>query len=134
MIPILAHVFPPEIFQGAHVWMSIVPLINYAVVEWHSVDRVMRQFHCVQLIPDRPINLDSLHRITQQGKTNVNWESHHSMWIMQWADRYSQRPDCQLIETYSVTFGYFDSYVAPNRLTMRNLCVSPKSATKSTSS
>ncbi|KAL4332946.1 hypothetical protein GQ457_07G009050 [Hibiscus cannabinus] len=103
---------PSEIFQGAHVWMTIVPLINYAMVEWHSVDRVMRRFHCVQLIPDRLINLDSLHRITRQGKTNVNWESHHSMWIMQWADRYSRRPQCQPFETYSVTSGYFDWYVA----------------------
>ncbi|KAL4296680.1 hypothetical protein GQ457_12G018070 [Hibiscus cannabinus] len=33
---------PPEIFQGAYIWMSTVPLINYAVVEWHHVDRVMR--------------------------------------------------------------------------------------------
>ncbi|KAK8502207.1 hypothetical protein V6N12_042704 [Hibiscus sabdariffa] len=31
---------------------------------------------------------------------------------MQWADRYSRRPDCQPIETYSVTYGYFDWYVA----------------------
>ncbi|KAL4378272.1 hypothetical protein GQ457_02G033310 [Hibiscus cannabinus] len=125
--PDISTCVPLEIFQGAHVWMSTVPLINYAVVEstvplinyavveWHPVDRVMRQFHCVQLISDRPINLDSLHRITRQGKTNVNWKSHHSMWIMQWADRYSRRPDCQPIETYFVTYGYFDWFVASGK-------------------
>ncbi|KAL4340096.1 hypothetical protein GQ457_08G026100 [Hibiscus cannabinus] len=103
---------PPELFQGVHVWMSNVPLINYVVVEWHHVDRVMRQFHCVQLISQQPVKLDSLHRITRQGKTNVNWKSHHSMWIMQWVDRYSRRPACEPIETYFVTYGYFDWYVA----------------------
>ncbi|KAL4318916.1 hypothetical protein GQ457_18G010750 [Hibiscus cannabinus] len=70
---------PPEIFQGAHVWMPIVPFINYAVVEWHLVDLVMRQFHYVQMILQQPINLDSLHHLTRQGKTNVNWESQHSI-------------------------------------------------------
>ncbi|KAL4388799.1 hypothetical protein GQ457_09G024650 [Hibiscus cannabinus] len=84
----------PELFPGANVWMSIVPLINYA------------------LIPQQPINLDPLHRLTRQGKTNVNWKSHHSMWIMQWTDRYSRRPISQPIETYSITYGYFDWYEA----------------------
>ncbi|KAL4279849.1 hypothetical protein GQ457_03G026320 [Hibiscus cannabinus] len=103
---------PQPIFQGAQVWMSMVPLINYVVIEWHPVDRVLRQFNYVQPIPQQPINLDSLHCLTRQGKTNVNWRSHHSSWIMQWADRYSRRPDYQPFETYSVTYGYFDWYVA----------------------
>ncbi|KAL4282441.1 hypothetical protein GQ457_16G013330 [Hibiscus cannabinus] len=101
---------PPQIFQGANAWMSMMPLINYVVIEWHPIDRVLRQFNYVQPIPQQPINLDSIHRLTRQGKTNVNWESHHSMWIMQWADRYSRRPFFQPIETNSVTFGYFDWY------------------------
>ncbi|KAL4348195.1 hypothetical protein GQ457_17G015110 [Hibiscus cannabinus] len=108
----ISNCVPPQIFQGAQVWMSMVPLINYVVIEWHPVDRVLRQLNYVQPIPQQPINLDSLHRLTRQGKTNVNWRSHHSSWIMQWADRYSRRPDCQPIETYSVIYGYFDWYVA----------------------
>ncbi|KAL4354243.1 hypothetical protein GQ457_06G012080 [Hibiscus cannabinus] len=111
-VPKILNCVPPQIFQGAQVWMSKVPLINYAVIEWHPVDRVLRQFNCVQPIPPQSQNLDSLHRLTRQGKTNVNWRSHHSTWIMQWADRYSRHPVCQPIETYSVTYDYFDWYVA----------------------
>ncbi|KAL4280506.1 hypothetical protein GQ457_03G010700 [Hibiscus cannabinus] len=90
--PEIFNCVPPQIFQGAQVWMSKVPLINYVVIEWHPVDRVLCQFN--------------------YGKTNVNWRSHHSTWIMQWGDRYSRRPVCQPIETYSVTYNYFDWYVA----------------------
>ncbi|KAL4308236.1 hypothetical protein GQ457_01G028200 [Hibiscus cannabinus] len=110
--PEILNCVPTHIFQGAQVWMSTVPLINYAVIEWHPVDRVLRQFNYVQLIPPQPKNLDSLHRLTRQGKTNVNWRSHHSTWVMKWADRYSRRPVCQPIETYSVTYDYFDWYLA----------------------
>ncbi|KAL4296694.1 hypothetical protein GQ457_12G028970 [Hibiscus cannabinus] len=92
--------------------MSKVPLINYAVIEWHPVDQVLRQFNYVQPITRQPENLDSLHRLTRQGKTNINWRSHHSTWVMQWADRYNRRPVCQPIETYSVTYDYFDWYLA----------------------
>ncbi|KAL4284162.1 hypothetical protein GQ457_16G011280 [Hibiscus cannabinus] len=32
--------------------------------------------------------------------------------VMQWADRYNRLPICQPIETYSVTYDYFDWYLA----------------------
>ncbi|KAL4355562.1 hypothetical protein GQ457_06G007480 [Hibiscus cannabinus] len=54
--PEIFNCVPPHIFQGAQVWMSKVPLINYDVIEWHPVDRVLRQFNYVQPIPRQPEN------------------------------------------------------------------------------
>ncbi|XP_038998440.1 serine/threonine-protein phosphatase 7 long form homolog [Hibiscus syriacus] len=99
---------PPNLSGQLDVWMTVVPLICYAIVEWHPIDRVLRQFGCVQYIPRAPINLDNMHNIDRRGKKDVNWVMKHKEWIMMWEDRHQRIPPRQYIhETgYSVTDDY----------------------------
>ena len=45
-----------------------VPLTCFAIVEWHPIDRVMRQFGLRKIISDDPPNLDQLHDIERENK------------------------------------------------------------------
>ncbi|KAG8489311.1 hypothetical protein CXB51_017356 [Gossypium anomalum] len=37
-------VIPEEFFQNSNIWHVKVPLVNYAIVEMHQMDRVLQQF------------------------------------------------------------------------------------------
>ncbi|KAF1885190.1 hypothetical protein Lal_00029079 [Lupinus albus] len=58
-----------------------VPLICFAIVEWHASDRVMRQFGLQQTIPQDPSNFDKLHKMDLRGKNEYNWPKKHEVWI-----------------------------------------------------
>ncbi|KAF1873804.1 hypothetical protein Lal_00029510 [Lupinus albus] len=51
---------------------SRVPLICFAIVEWHAADRIMRQFGLQQPIPQDPINLQKQHKMDLRGKNDYN--------------------------------------------------------------
>jgi len=65
----------------------IVPLICFSTVEFHQVDRVMRQFGLRQPIPLDPLNLDDVHKDDIRGRTDRNWPHYHQKWIAMWNDR-----------------------------------------------
>ncbi|MFQ6658924.1 hypothetical protein Gotur_028010, partial [Gossypium turneri] len=52
-----------EFLQNPNAWHAKVVLINYATVEPHQTDRVLRQFGCRQLIPADPKVFDNHHKI-----------------------------------------------------------------------
>ncbi|KAK8704399.1 hypothetical protein V6N13_048021 [Hibiscus sabdariffa] len=52
----------------------------------------MRQFGFVQGIPEEAENLDTLHALTRQGKTKVNWVERHAAWIERWVQRRYAQP------------------------------------------
>ncbi|MFQ6637181.1 hypothetical protein Gotur_013120, partial [Gossypium turneri] len=43
-------VIPDEFFQNQNIWHVNVPLVNYATVEMHQMDRVLQQFRFRQSI------------------------------------------------------------------------------------
>ncbi|KAF1894712.1 hypothetical protein Lal_00021004 [Lupinus albus] len=64
-----------------------VPLICFAIVEWHASNRVMRQFGLQQTIPQDPSNFDKLHKMDLRGKNEYNWPKKHEVWIKMWESR-----------------------------------------------
>ncbi|MFQ6628980.1 hypothetical protein Gotur_006502 [Gossypium turneri] len=49
--PAIRAIISDEFFQNLNIWHVNVPLINYATVEMHQTDRVLRQFGFRQQIP-----------------------------------------------------------------------------------
>ena len=97
---------PNDILARSNIWFSMVPLINYATVEWHPGDRVLRKFGFKQGIPDSPPVLDSLHDLTRQGNTDVDWSDRHKEYIQMWAERLQRVPMCEPIMDESLGYGY----------------------------
>ncbi|GMI91014.1 hypothetical protein HRI_002770700 [Hibiscus trionum] len=98
--------FEPETVSA---WTAVVPLIWYAVVEWHPVDRVQRQFGRLQTIPLDPPDFDDLHKITRQGKLEVDWSVKHVQWIAQWQDRHRRQAlnEYRMFDEPMMSSGYF---------------------------
>ncbi|KAE8697240.1 Syntaxin of plants 71 [Hibiscus syriacus] len=84
----LGHAIPPELRGPSDVWMVMVPLICYAIVEWHSIDRVLWQFSCFQPISKASRNMDELHSTDRRGKSDTDWLVKHHAWVVLWEDRH----------------------------------------------
>lgn len=69
---------------GSAVWRSKTPLICFQIVEMHVPDRVLLQFGMIQHIPD-PV--ETVERVTMQGKTDEDWSTYHEKYIKQWDNR-----------------------------------------------
>ncbi|MED6111987.1 hypothetical protein PIB30_057465 [Stylosanthes scabra] len=53
----------PMLLNGVdHARALVCPLLSFAIVEWHQVDRVVMQLGASQHIPLRPLNIDVMHR------------------------------------------------------------------------
>ncbi|KAG8502329.1 hypothetical protein CXB51_000306 [Gossypium anomalum] len=61
--PAIRAVIPDEYLQNPNAWHVKVPLVNFAIVEMHQSDKVLRQFGFRQPIPLAPEVLDDHHKI-----------------------------------------------------------------------
>ncbi|KAD1566678.1 hypothetical protein E3N88_42623 [Mikania micrantha] len=85
--------FLPAICRsGIRSWQSECFLIYWDVVEFHTPQRVMRQFGMVQRIPDPiPISFNEhrkLHTLIRTGKPDNNWPNIHSKFLSVWNQRW----------------------------------------------
>jgi hypothetical protein len=85
------HRLPEICWSGRESWTCECFLVFWEVVEYHTPQRVMRQFGMVQRIPDRiPItraeHFDT-HRLTLSGKANTVWTTRHANYISSWISR-----------------------------------------------
>ncbi|KAF7803406.1 serine/threonine-protein phosphatase 7 long form-like protein [Senna tora] len=75
---------PNEYLQHPDIWRASVPLVNFAIVEWHHSDRVLRQFGMTQSIPGPPRDLSDVHGLSLRNKSHRTWYERHKAWIDIW--------------------------------------------------
>ena len=62
-------------------------LIYFDIVEWHRLERVLRQFGLQQGIPSScSIELD-LHSVDRRGQHKYDWGAFHAQYITLWGSR-----------------------------------------------
>ncbi|MFQ6655416.1 hypothetical protein Gotur_025986 [Gossypium turneri] len=70
-------VVPSSAYAHSHIWCTNAPIINFNVVEWYHGDRVLRQFGCIQHIPDPPCEVGAVHGMNKRGKPQLDWGIKH---------------------------------------------------------
>ncbi|XP_052477755.1 serine/threonine-protein phosphatase 7 long form homolog [Gossypium raimondii] len=94
--PPIRAVIPEEFLQNPNAWHVKVVLINYATVEPHQSDRVLRQFGCRQPISMDHEEFDEQHKIDLR-QLNTNWPRYWSGYIDMWGDRQEYIPTWEAI-------------------------------------
>ncbi|KAG8489568.1 hypothetical protein CXB51_017750 [Gossypium anomalum] len=89
--PTIQAVIPDEYLQNSNAWHVKVPLVNFAIVEMHQSDRVLREFGFRQPIPVAPEVLDDHHKIDLR-QLHTDWPRFWSHYIQMWEDRYDYIP------------------------------------------
>ncbi|KAH1106288.1 hypothetical protein J1N35_010056, partial [Gossypium stocksii] len=82
-------VIPDEFFQNSNIWHVKVPLVNYATVEMHQSDRVLRQFRfrCLMMSTKSTygncirVGRDTGHTISKCGKIELACVPEYMPWF-----------------------------------------------------
>ncbi|KAG8499661.1 hypothetical protein CXB51_006073 [Gossypium anomalum] len=85
-------IIPSSAYIHSQLWYTSAPIISFNVVEWYHGDRVLRQFGCIQYIPDLPKEVEKVHGINKRGKHRMHWGVVHQRYIAVWDNRMSRRP------------------------------------------
>ncbi|XP_016743163.1 serine/threonine-protein phosphatase 7 long form homolog [Gossypium hirsutum] len=85
-------VIPSSAYFHSQLWCTNAAIINFNVVEWYHGDRVLRQFGCIQYIPDPPKEVGKVHGINKRGKHGMHWGVVHRRYITVWDNRMGRRP------------------------------------------
>ncbi|KAK5771603.1 hypothetical protein PVK06_047828 [Gossypium arboreum] len=93
--PAIWVIIPDKFFQNLNIWHVKVTLVNYATVEMHKTNRLLRQFRFQQLIPVTPEVLDNEHEIDLR-QSNTHWLIFFSEYIKIWKNRYDHIPTREL--------------------------------------
>ncbi|MED6129135.1 hypothetical protein PIB30_104910, partial [Stylosanthes scabra] len=59
--PRTQRIIPAWVHDSQASWNAVCPLLCFPIVEWHQVDRVMRQLGGLQHIPTAPLIMDDMH-------------------------------------------------------------------------
>ncbi|KAG8482226.1 hypothetical protein CXB51_026956 [Gossypium anomalum] len=84
-------VISDEFLQNPNTWHVNVALVNYATVEMHQSDRVLRQFGFRQPIPVAPEVFDDEHKVDLQ-QLHTNWPRYWSHYIEMLKNRFDYIP------------------------------------------
>ncbi|KAF7835243.1 serine/threonine-protein phosphatase 7 long form-like protein [Senna tora] len=72
--------------QNPVIWRAQLPLICFHILEWHHLERVMRQFGFDKSIPKALVDLGTAYTIKLFGKTMVNWSQRQHDYAALFAD------------------------------------------------
>ncbi|KAK5772735.1 hypothetical protein PVK06_049029 [Gossypium arboreum] len=84
-------IIPDEFFQKPNIRHVKASLVNYATVEMHQTNRMLRQFGFRKLIFKELEVLNDEHKINLR-QTNTNWSSFFSEYIKIWENQYDHIP------------------------------------------
>ncbi|XP_071724173.1 serine/threonine-protein phosphatase 7 long form homolog [Rutidosis leptorrhynchoides] len=82
----LMYSLPDDCHQDEHIWMLRTYLYYYYIMDGHYPNRVMRQFGCLQVVPDAPLNeneTNRLHRLKRSSHV-MNWQQVHNVYVHEW--------------------------------------------------
>ncbi|KAL7189434.1 hypothetical protein ACSBR1_039139 [Camellia fascicularis] len=81
--------FPLYCTISRDIWMARVPLICFDIIEWHLLDRALRQFGRVQGVPDQfDAHLAMVFR-DRRGKMTINWAKEYQTFTNDWNNRHN---------------------------------------------
>ena len=86
--PGIEGIIPHILADERPLWATTCPLICFETIEWHSADRVKRQFGLDQEIPDNPKSLLGSHNKDLRGQQNTNWVEKYVEWLQDWNHRW----------------------------------------------
>ena len=69
------------------IWIAMVSLIYFDVVEWHLFNCVLWQFGQIQGISEQFDTSQGLHRIDRRGRARIDWRIRHAQYIDIWDAR-----------------------------------------------
>ncbi|MFQ6624470.1 hypothetical protein Gotur_004116 [Gossypium turneri] len=108
--PEIAAMIPSSTYVHSQMWCTNAPIINFNVVEWYHGDQVLRQFGCVQYIPDPPYDVGVVHGINKRGKPQLNWGVKHQKFVTLWNNRMGQIPQMVMASDWQPSLEYIQWY------------------------
>ncbi|KAH1031314.1 hypothetical protein J1N35_043488 [Gossypium stocksii] len=106
----IAAIIPSFAYIHSHLWCTNAPIINFNVVEWYHGDRVLRQFGCIQYIPDPPCKVGEVHGINKRGKQELHWGVKQQRFITVWNDRLARIPQMDMSFDLQALLEYIQWY------------------------
>ncbi|KAK5775496.1 hypothetical protein PVK06_043392 [Gossypium arboreum] len=70
--PKIAAIIPSSAYIHSQLWCTNAPIISFNIIEWYHGDRVLRQFGCIQYIPDLPMEVGKVYGINKRGKHGMH--------------------------------------------------------------
>ncbi|KAG8497279.1 hypothetical protein CXB51_008532 [Gossypium anomalum] len=78
--PKIAAIIPSSAYVDSQLWCINAPITSFNVVEWYHGDRVLRQFGCIQYIPDPPMQ----NRMARRPRMDICSDLQPSLEYIQW--------------------------------------------------